>query len=134
MKTTTLAALIICSIQASAISIPKRLIGEYEASVPAFTFDDNGHTVQAAASTMSIILREDYLWYKTGMFQFYGEYQEVVEEGDFINVAVLLSNDLSVDFDMGLIINKKTGQIAVKGLTGVPEVSLEKRQITVHKK
>ena len=110
-------------------------MGQYQAEVPAFEFEDNGHTVQASGYTLSIVLREDYMWYRTEMLEFYGEYTELKEEKDIIDVSIALSNDLSIDFDLDISYNKRTGALAIRGLKGVPEIQMSKQEIKVlHKK
>lgn len=134
MKKILLFTFVFSFFTAFSVSIPKKLIGQYQTLVPAFEFEDNGHTVQASSYTLNLILREDYMWYRTEMLEFYGEYTELVEEGDIIDVSIALSNDLSIDFDIDISYNKKTGAIAVKGLKGVPELEMIKKEIKVVQK
>ena len=134
MKRIILLVCILWVTNAFSHSIPKKFIGQYDAEVPAFEFEDNGHTVYASAYTLSIILREDYLWYETEMFKFFGEFKNFEENKDHCNIAVDVSNDLSMNFDFDLHINKKSGDVAISGLTGVPVLELQKRAILVTRK
>lgn len=115
-------------------AIPKKLIGRYETHIPDFEFQDNGRTVQAAGYNIAISLKEDYLWYYCGNLEFYGTFTKASESGDLVDISVNVSNDLSVQFDLELSLNKKTKSIAVKGLKGIPEVNLYKREIVVKRK
>ena len=134
MKKALLIFTLMLSISASALNIPKKIIGQYDAEVPAFEFEDNGHTVHASAYTLSLILREDYLVYKTEHLEFNGVYKAVKDNGPLVDIDVAISNSISIDFDLDLQVNKKTGSIAIKGLKGVPEVTAIKREISVKRK
>ena len=136
MKKALLAATFILSISLSALSlnIPKKLMGQYDAEVPAFEFEDNGRTLKASGYTISLILKEEFMLYKTGILNFHGEYTDVAEKGDIIDIDVAITNEISIKFDIGLSVNKKTGLIAITGLHGVPPVTAKKREIVINKK
>lgn len=135
MKKFILITFVLSLSTAFSISIPEKIIGQYQAEIPSFEFEDNGRTVHAAGYTLNLLLREDYMWYKTDMLEFYGEYTDLKEKGDIFDVSIAVSNDLSIDFDLDISYNKKTGSLAVKGMKGLPEVELTKRrEIKVNKK
>lgn len=116
------------------LNIPKKLMGQYDAEVPSFEFEDKGRTVKASAYTISLILKEDFMWYKTGSLKFLGVYQDAVENGDLLDIDVEITNEVSITFDIALSVNKKTGSIAISGLTGVPTLTAQKREIVLKKK
>ena len=67
------------------------------------------------------------------MLELYGEYTNLVEKGPLVDVDIAVSNDLSIKFDFGITYNKKTGAVSIKGLKGVPEMSLNKKEIQISK-
>ena len=134
MKKVVLIAFLFCVTSAFSIAIPKKYLGQYDTEVPAFEFEDNGHTVTAGAYTMSIVLQEEYMWYQCGKLRFYGEYLELKDEGEVMDINVEVSNTISIGFDIDISINKNSGAVAVKGLKGLPNLAMKKREIVVTKK
>ena len=116
-----------------ALKIPKKIIGQYQAEVPDFDFEDNGRTVHASGYTLSLILKEEFMLYKSGILELQGSYKSLSENGGLIDLAVEISDNVAIEFDLGLTIDKKTGSIAVSGLKGLPEITLHKKEIQVEK-
>lgn len=116
------------------LNIPKKILGQYDAEVPAFEFEDNGRTLKASGYTISLVLKEEFMWYQTGTLKFLGEYKEVVEDGELVDIDVEITNEISIKFDIELVVNKKTGSVAINGLKGVPPVTAKKSEIVITKK
>lgn len=114
--------------------VPKKALGQYEATVPSFEFVDNGHKLTASAYDVQITLKPNYMWYQCGSILLRGDYFQVNQDGDLVEIKTKVSNDVSIEFDMGLEVNQKTGSIVIKDLIGVPETKLVKRQIVLTKK
>ena len=114
--------------------IPEKLLGRYETQVPDFEFENNGQTIKAAAYNVAVTLREDYLWYHCGDLKFYGVFTDAIENDEQIDIHARVSNDLSIEFDFELSINKKTKSLALRGLKGIPELTLHKHEIVLKHK
>lgn len=134
MKTLLSLTLLLCTSLSFSFEIPKKLLGRYETHIPDFEFQDNGRTVQASGYNIAIALREDYLWYYCGSLQFFGVFTQTSEDDENLDISVNVSNDLSIAFNFDLSLNKKTRSIAITGLTGIPEVTLKKHEISVTRK
>lgn len=135
MKKLFLAFMLLTTLAHASIEIPKKILGEYQAVVPAFEFEDENHEkVQASSYVINIHLKSNHLLYKMGDLEMKGLYSELNEDGKFIDLAVNITNNVSIDFDLDLNINKKTGEIRMYGLKGVPEAKLEKKEIKKEKK
>jgi hypothetical protein len=119
---------------ANSIEIPKKILGQYEADVPAFTFKFNDKDYKASAYHLSIILKNDILWYKCGSLLFSGSFQSVEEDGENVNVSADFSNNQSISFNLDMSINKKTRSLVIAGQNGLPSTSLVKREIVMVKK
>ena len=116
------------------INVPKKVVGQYEADIPDFEFEENGETKHATGFLLSIFLRENDLLYRAGSLEFKGKYTDVSQNGQYVDMKVNLFNNSSVTFDLDLIFDKKTNQLAVHGIKGIEEVVCGRRQVTVEKK
>ena len=125
--------LFLASFFVSAETVPKKIQGQYQAEVPGFEFEDNNRTIKTAPYQVTLTLKEDYLWYLCGSIKFYGTYTSVVEKDNIINVKVNISNDMSINFDMDLSVDKKSRSLIISGLKGVPITELPKRDIILKK-
>ena len=119
---------------ASSIDIPKKILGQYEADVPAFVFQYNNKSYKASAYHLSIIVKNDILWYKCGGLLFSGSFQSVEEVGENVNVNADFSNEQSISFNLNMKINKKAKSLIIEGHNGLPTTSLVKREVVMVKK
>lgn len=128
MKRLSLLMLIFIATSASAFTLPKKILGQYDAEIPPFQFEEDGEIIQASGYTVSILLRETYMWYRAGNMKFRGSYESVVEDGALVDIKVNVSNKSSVAFPLEMIVNKKTKSLILKGLKGVNQVKLDKKE------
>ena len=113
---------------ATSITIPKKVIGQYDAEVPDFEFEENGQTKRAAGFTLSILLRETNLLYRMGTMEYSGTYTEVVQKGAFVDMKVNIKSNSTLEFDLDLKWDKKSKTLAVKGIKGIDEVVCNKKE------
>lgn len=133
MKRLVFLLAIVFATSASAFTLPKKILGQYDADIPPFQFEEDGEIVQASGYSVSILLRDTYMWYRAGNMKFRGTYSSVVEEGQLVDIKVEVSNKSSVAFPLELIVNKKTKSLILKGLKGIDQVQLEKKEETPEK-
>ena len=126
MKKTLLFCALLFAFSASSITIPKKVIGQYDAEVPDFEFEENGQTKKAAGFLLSIKLRETNLLYRMGTMEYSGTYTEVLQKGGFVDIKVNVTNNNSLEFDLDLKWDKKTKTLSVKGIKGIEEVICSK--------
>lgn len=134
MKKGLIAVILFVAFTANSIDIPKKILGQYDAEVPAFTFMFNNKSFKASGYHLSIIVKDDILWYQCGGLLFSGSFQSVEEEGDDVNVNADFSNEQSISFNLNMKINKKTKSLIIAGHNGIPTANLIKREIVMVKK
>jgi hypothetical protein len=134
MKKALLLLALVVVANAFSLTVPKKIMGQYDAEIPAFDFEDNGQVRHASAYSVSILLRENYMWYRCGSMKFRGDYTEIVENGPLLDIQVGISNESSIAFDLEIIIDRRTNSLVLKGLKGLDVVKLDKKQIIVEPK
>jgi len=134
MKKALLTLVLFVSIAANSTDLPKVCLGQYEAKVPAFEFVDNNNTIKASAYDVKLVLFEDHIKYYCGEIELTGFYESVEDSSGEVNMAVTVTNSISIDFDFNLLLDKKTKSLKIIGLNGVPEAQLPKRQIKLTRK
>ncbi|OIQ37677.1 MAG: hypothetical protein BM555_00355 [Crocinitomix sp. MedPE-SWsnd] len=122
------------SIVANSTVVPKVCLGQYEAKIPAFEFVDNDKTIKASAYDVKLVLFYDHIKYYCGEIELLGFYESVEDSSGEVNMAVTVTNSISIGFDFNLLLDKKTKSLKITGLNGVPEAQLSKRQIKLTKK
>ena len=129
-----LLCLSLLSLTAFSNTLPKKLVGQYEAIVPAFTFEYQNKELKAAAYQVSVILKSEFMIYRCGQLEFEGTYAKVDETAENVSLGIHIMNGRSVMFDFGIDIDPKTKTMMIKGLKGVPEAQLTPREILLTKK
>lgn len=134
MKFILLTSAMFIAITATSVTIPKKLVGQYDAEVPAFEFEENGEVRQASGFMLSILLRESNFLYRAGSLEYKGEYNEINQNGSIIDMKVTVSSSASRSFDLDFVYDKKSKSLAVHGIKGLDEVKCEKKEEVVEKK
>lgn len=134
MKKGLIIIVLFVAFRANSIDIPKKILGQYDADIPAFTFKFNDKEFKASAYHLSIIVKSDILWYKCGNLLFSGSFQSIMEDSENVNVKANFSNEQSISFKLNFIINKKTRSLAIASHNGIPATNLIKREIVLKKK
>ena len=129
MKKALIILSVFTAINANSTDLPKVCLGQYETKVPAFEFVQNDMLIKASSYNVKLVLFKDYLKYFCGSMEFTGFYEEIDDSSDEVNLSVSITNNISVDFDFELLLNKKTKSIQISGLKGVPVTKLPKSQI-----
>lgn len=114
--------------------LPKVCYGQYEAVMPAFEFMNNDKMYKASSYKVSIKLSPDVVYYKCGRLNFVGTYSNVGQLKDEVSMIVNISNSISVDFNFNVTVNKKTNNLKISGLKGLPETQMVKREIVLKRK
>ena len=133
MKNFLLACAMLIAITATSVNIPKKLVGQYDAEVPAFEFKENGEVKQASGFLLSILLRESSFLYRAGSLEYKGVYNEVNQNGSLVDMQVTVSNSASLSFDLDFVYDKKSNSLAVYGIKGLEQVNCEKKEVVVEK-
>lgn len=134
MKNFLLIFAMLFAFSATSVNIPKKLVGQYDADVPAFEFEENGEVRQASGFKLSILLRESSFLYRAGSIDYKGVYNEVNQNGSVIDMKVTVSSSASLSFDLDFIYDKKSNSLSVHGIKGLDEVKCEKKEVVVEKK
>ncbi|MBD3639039.1 MAG: hypothetical protein HUJ25_16915 [Crocinitomicaceae bacterium] len=128
MKALLLNGLLILVFAVQEVSIPKKIAGQYFAEAESFQFEDNEHTVEASSYDVTVILRDEYMWYTVGNMKLFGSYNSVEDKGGLVTIKATVSNDISIEFDVEMIVDKKKDTLIIKGTNGTPDTKLEKQE------
>ena len=134
MRKATLLFIFFIAINVKSNDLPKVCYGQYDAMMPAFEFEDNNKIHKASAYKVSIRLTPGVVYYTCGSLSFTGTYSNVDQEKEEISMLVSISNSISINFDFNVMVNKKTRNLKISGLTGLPDTEMVKRQIVLKRK
>jgi hypothetical protein len=124
-------SLVLLAFTSFSAELPKKILGTYDADIPAFEFEYQNKTLKASGFHVSLVLKSEIMIYKCGSLEFDGIYEEVLEEGDNVNIGVSIMNTENVKFDLDLCYNKKNRSVSMCSLVGIPAPNMQKREIVL---
>ena len=133
MKKAVLIFTILNSLLAKSADLPKVCLGSFETHVPEFEFVHDDKVIQAAAYDIKLHLFEDHLTYDCGKIHFKGFYESIDNYGGKVAMNISIKNGVSILFDFNLLMDKKTREMQITGLKGLPDTSLSRSSIKIRK-
>jgi hypothetical protein len=126
MKKALFLFLFVSSFQVVAEDIPKFCLGNYTGEVDGFDFVHHDKTLHASSQLIKLVLLEDKVIYTSGKLELVGEYKFIAQSDNKYLITAEMTNDVSINFVMKFVYDKKTKELKVDGSKGTPDFLLEK--------
>ncbi len=133
MKKAVLLFTVLASLVAKSADLPKVCLGSFESHIPEFEFVQDDKVIQAAAYDIKLHLFEDHLIYFCGKIAFTGFYESIDNSGGMVDMNISIKIGVSILFDFNLLMDKKTREMQISGLKGLPSTSLSRSSIKLRK-
>lgn len=126
MKKALFVLLVISTFQAVAEDIPKFCLGNYSGEIEGFDFVHQDKTLHASSQVIRLVLLEDKVIYTSGKLELIGEYKFIAQSENKYLITAEMTNDMSINFVMKFVYDKKTKELTVDSSKGAPDFLLEK--------
>ena len=127
MKKALVFVLFLLPLMVQSAELPRFCFGQYLGEMDGFDFVHNDKKLRASSQEIKLTLTEDVVYYSSGGFAIEGVYKFVADGDKKYVINAEMTNDLSVNFVLKMIYDKKNKSLQLIGVNGIPDLELKKK-------